>query len=162
MRIVGRPARVGRGNSVANSSKSSRGTVTAGASAAGVGGGTLLVLYANSLPDSSHIKFWLVLAAPSVSVFLGVIWLWLRVEIANYVQGLKVRSIARAAKATLQEALANPSTSEEHKSRIRSRLEEVEMLLSDHQMKRIRAISTVTIHDLQALDAAVKAEQSSQ
>ena len=49
-------------------------------------------------------------------MFLGVSWLWLQVEIANYVQWLKVRSLARSAKSTLQEAMANPDTSAKHKA----------------------------------------------
>ena len=41
-----------------------------GAGAAGVGGGTLLVVIANNLREGNPLKPWLVLAAPSVSIFV--------------------------------------------------------------------------------------------
>jgi hypothetical protein len=91
---------------------------------------------------------------------LGVVWLWLRVEVANYVQWLKVKAFAKSAKLTLQESLNNPSTSEEHKKVIRARLEEVELLLADHQMKRIRSVATITVKDVQEIEGAVRADQA--
>jgi hypothetical protein len=130
--------------------------LAAGVSAAGAGGGTLLVLYATSLPDTNQWKQLLLLASPSLSVFVGVAWLWIRVQIANYVQWKTMQSLAKGAKATLLEAIANPNTSDEHKKKLRARLEEVELILSDHQLKRIRDFTVVTAQDVRDTERTFK------
>ena len=108
------------------------------AGAAGIGGGTLLVLFANQLPEADPLKQWLLLVAPTVSITLTAIWLWLKVEIANFVQDKKVKSLANAAKIALQEALENPLTSDLHKEKIRIHLEEVESLLAARHLSKLK------------------------
>ncbi len=122
------------------------------AGAAGIGGGTLFVLIANNLPTDSVIKPWLLLITPAVSISLSAVWLWLRVEIANYVQDLRIKSLAKAAKVAFENALLNPHTSEEHKSRIRERLEEVEILLTTRHLTRLKNVNPITVSDIIAFD----------
>ena len=119
-----------------------------GAGAAGVGGGTLIVLIANNLPSDSAIKPWLLLLSPAASVSLSALWLWLRIEIANYVQDNRVKSLAKAAKSALEEALQNPHTSDGHKSRIREQLEEVESLLATRHLTKLKDLRPVTASDV--------------
>jgi hypothetical protein len=121
----------------------------AGAGAAGIGGGTLLVTLANSLPNESRIKFWLILISPSVSVVLSVIWLWAQVEIANYMQDRKLRSLVKSIKTTLQDALNNPNTSEDHRNVIRKKLEEVEIIIADRELGKIRSLTPITFSEAQ-------------
>ena len=115
----------------------------AGAGAAGVGGGTLVVVMANSLPESSKLKPWLLLAAPSVSVFLSAAWLWLQVRIANFVRDREAESIIASAKRTLEEALRNPNTSEAHRAVVREKLEQLELVAVSRQMERISALKVI-------------------
>jgi len=132
-------------NSTDNYSKISAG-------AAGIGGGTLFVLIANSLPPDSVMKPWLLLITPAVSITLSAIWLWIRVEIANYVQDLQVKSLAKAAKVALENALLNPHTSAAHKSRIRENLEEVEILLTTRHLTRLKNFKPMTGSDVIAFE----------
>jgi hypothetical protein len=119
-------------------------TSKTGAGAAGVGGGTLLVVIANSLPENNKLKPWLIWAAPSVSVFLGGLWLWLQVKIANHLRDREVRLLINNARKTLEEALNNPKTSEPHRARIRRQLEKLEQVSIDRQMERIKAFRIAT------------------
>lgn len=118
----------------------------AGAGAAGAGGGTLLVMLANTL--SNPWKSWLIVDSPSVSIILSALWLWCQVGIANYVQDLKLKQLVRSTKAILLEALDNPNTSDDHREAIRKRLEELELIIADRQMKQIRSLSPVTASDI--------------
>ena len=71
---------------------STRGSKT-GAGAAGVGGGTVLVAIASSMKDSNPLKQWLLLAAPSLSVFLSVVWLWLGTKFSNYLDDKELLTV---------------------------------------------------------------------
>lgn len=118
------------------------------AGAVGIGGGTFLVALANSFPEGSRVRFWLTLIAPSVSAVLSVMWLWAQVEIANYVQDRKLKSLVRDAKSNLQEALNNPNTSEEHRNVIRKKLEEIELIVADRELGRIKSLSPISFTDI--------------
>jgi hypothetical protein len=122
----------------------------AGASAAGAGGGTLLVLLGNSLPAGSRLKPWILLAAPSLSIFFSRVWLWLQVYIVNYLQDREAKSVIDSAKRTLEEALKNSNTSEGHRKKIRQQLETLELVAVDRQMERIKALRITTEEEVQA------------
>jgi hypothetical protein len=120
----------------------------AGAGAAGVGGGTLLVLLANNLPpQDAKLKTCLLLAAPSLSIFLGGVWLWLQLRIANYLQDREALAIIDSAKVTLEQALKNTNTSEDHRAKLRTQLETLELIAVERQMDRIKALHVVTEKD---------------
>src|SRR5262245_59385285 len=88
----------------------------AGASAAGIGGGTLTVFLAQTLPESSPVKSWLLFAAPSVTAVLGAAWLWANGRISRAVRDREFRSVVDSAKAKLLEGINNPNTSDEHRA----------------------------------------------
>jgi hypothetical protein len=132
-----------------NDNNSPHGSKT-GAGAAGVGGGTLLVVIANSLSENNKAKPLLIWAAPSVAVFLGGLWLWLQVKIANYLRDREVQALINNAKRTLEEALNNPKTSEPHRARIRRQLEKLEQVSIERQMERIKAFRIVTEEEFAA------------
>jgi hypothetical protein len=103
---------------------------------------------ASSLPDGDRYKVWLLLLAPSVSLAVTAIWLWAQVEIANYMQDRKIRSVAKNIRTTLQASLANPNTSEEHRLVIRKKLEEIDLIIADRELSRIRSLVPVTFSDV--------------
>ena len=115
----------------------------ASAGAAGVGGGTLVAALANSLSNQNPFKQWLILAAPSVSVLVTAIWLWLQVMILNLLHDREVMSLTASAKETLIEALNNPNTSEAHRTLIQKQLEELELLSINRKMERIKTLAIV-------------------
>lgn len=112
----------------------------AGAGAAGAGSGTLLVLLANNLPDKSPWKSWLVLLAPSLSIGISVLYVWIRKAVDEYLEARKIERFVREAKATLQEALNNPNTSEAHRRKLRGQLEELELLHVKARIQRVRVV----------------------
>lgn len=124
-----------------------------GAGAAGVGGGTLLVLFANQLGDSfPNLKPWLLLAAPTVTVGLTAVWLWCQVWIGNRMLDHELRTLVAKLKQTLKEALENPNTSPEHRRVIQKMLEEVELKVASRDMKRIDTLAPITFSDVQQMN----------
>jgi len=105
-----------------------------------VGGGTLLVLLAQSLPDDSVLRSWIVVLAPSVSVALSALWLWIRREIDRQIERRRFEAAIREARAALMAGVENPNTSDAHKEELRKHLEELEMLLVQANMDRIRIL----------------------
>ena len=121
----------------------------AGAGAAGAGAGTLLVVIANSLPNDHGLRPWLIYLAPSASAVMSLVWVWLQVEIGNWVQEKKLASLVAKAKDTYRDALQNPDTSDEHKNSIRSQLEELELIVSTRRLTQIRSLTPVRMEDLE-------------
>lgn len=117
----------------------------ANAGAAGIGGGTLLIALASSLPEGSRLRFWLTLVAPCFSVVLSALFLWAQIEIANFMQDRKVKVLVRRTQETLQAALRNEHTSESHRRLIKKKLEELDLLVADRELKRIKEMVPITI-----------------
>jgi hypothetical protein len=115
-------------------------TVNVGSTAAGAGGGTLMVLVANSLPEHSPWKPWVMYAAPTVAVTLRAFSRWSVIQIiATGKQFLLERRITKA-RTTVEKGLHTEETSLEHKSSLRKNLEEIEKIEVDNAMDRIRTL----------------------
>ena len=110
------------------------------AGAAGAGSGTLLVLLANNLPDGNRWKSWLVLLAPSASIAVSVVYAWANAAIDRYFRKRELQTIIGQAKATLQEALGNSSTSSDHRQMLTKELEQLELLLVQTDMEKIKSL----------------------
>ncbi|MCP4676993.1 MAG: hypothetical protein GY854_16035 [Deltaproteobacteria bacterium] len=119
-----------------------------GAGAAGVGGGTLVAVIANNLPETNALKPWLILIAPSLSIFLGAGWLWLQVKVANYLRDREVQTVIASAKKTLEAALANPLTSNKHRKKIQEELEKLELMAVRRHLERFRSLRIITSADI--------------
>ncbi len=129
------------------------------ASLAGVGAGTFLIAIANNFPDSSSAKLWLTLAAPAVSVILGGGWLWIQVEVANYVLDRKVRLLVNRTRTQLQEALDDTLTSQKHRAAIRRKLEELELIMADRELRRIKSLTPFSAESLRETLGQSNADQ---
>lgn len=119
--------------------RSNRPTVRAGV--AGAGSGTSLLLLAESLPEST-IRTIMTYAAPSVSVFLGVVAFYLELQARRYFQQRLVRRVRR----TLEAYLENPHTSAAHKAALRQRLEQIEEVVTSQEVERIRVLGVPPEH----------------
>jgi hypothetical protein len=107
---------------------------------AGAGGGTLLVVFAKTLP-----KPWselLVLVAPSVSVGISALFWWSKQYFEHRLKERELQLLVEQARKTLETALANPNTSPEHKAEMRQALEKLEKLLVQGAISRIDALRT--------------------
>ena len=121
---------------------------TARAGIAGAGSGTLLIVIANKLNPNNPLKDYLILAAPSVSVFLGGFWLWFQVKIANKFRDLEVQTIFNKTKKVLEEALKNPKTSTVHKKQLKLQLEALELEIIRRQMGKIESLKFITEEEI--------------
>jgi hypothetical protein len=124
----------------------------AAAATAGAGTGTLLVILANSLPESKW-KHLAVGVAPALSVSMssGLIWIRTRLEKRR---GKKEREerlrkeeedFARAKK-TLEEGIQNPNTSEARRKLLQQDLEELEGFRKDRQLALVYKKKEEEIH----------------
>lgn len=113
------------------------------ADVAGAGGGTLFVMLASTLPDHGFGKEWLMLLAPSLTVILGAVWLWLQVRVANHFSDRGFDATIRQARTAFSEILGNPDTSDEHRARIRREIERVELLVVARHVERLQAFKVV-------------------
>lgn len=118
--------------------QASDGATKARAGLAGAGGGTGLVAVAESLPVDPSVKSLLVYAAPTVAVLFGSLVLFAQVQMSRYLQQRLVKRVRR----DLEECLKNPHTSDEHKKRIRDRLEDLENVVTIQDIERIKVIAT--------------------
>lgn len=100
---------------------------------AGAGGGTLLVLIANTLPDPWN-KI-LASLAPTFSIALA----WVLVFLYQYVESKRIDLWVARATRTLEKALANPHTGEEHKEFLRHKLEELEVIQTNTDFELIKS-----------------------
>lgn len=112
--------------------------------AAGVSGGTALVVFANSLPESNALKPWLLLAAPSLSIVVAVVWDWLQRRIADYARELEFRIVLRSARKRLTEQLKNNALKPDQRSRIETYLADLELMDASRQYQKVRALEIVT------------------
>lgn len=115
-----------------------RGTATAGAG--GVGGGTLLVVIANSLPSDHWARDILLWAAPAASVTLTGLWLWVQRRVPEIYHERRRRKAIREAKQSLTEAIENPHTSDPHRNDMRNELEAIELLEAQEHVQRVRLL----------------------
>lgn len=114
----------------------------------GAGGGTLLAVIASQLDDGNPIKPWLIYAAPALSVFFGSIWIWLQVKIINIVRDNEAHKVSVKTIKLIEEGLADPNTSEEHKKMLRRRLEQFQMQNVDRSLKKLQNADVISANDI--------------
>jgi Na+/melibiose symporter-like transporter len=113
--------------------------IKGGVTAAGVG--TFLIYIVNNLPDENAYKSWLVLIVPFFSFVICALWIWFKSNIEKYRTEKELISSINRAKQTLNEALDNPKTSEEHRRKIRKTLEDLELLIVDIQFSKVKTMA---------------------
>lgn len=121
-----------------NQNKSSERVI---AGATGAGSGTLLVILANNLPETSPWKSWLVIIAPSISVLAGGLYHWCKEKIVEHFQQRDFVTAIEQARQTLEKSLRNPATTEEHKKELQANLEKLEKLEANAKMKKVEALA---------------------
>jgi hypothetical protein len=99
------------------------------------------VLAAQKLPDDSPWKAWCLLAAPSLSVGLGAILVWVQAAVKQFWIDWRYRSEMRTTKAIVQAGLTNQRTSDAHKAVLVSKLENLERVEIDNQIERVEALA---------------------
>ena len=135
---------------------SSPSSTKAGAGAAGMGGGTLLIVLANHLPVQSPLREWLILVSPSVSVMLSVGWWFLLEWIVETMRERQFRSFVSTARRNLREQLTDSSLSDAERNLIVNTLHELLQIESARYIQKIKAMQPV------AADSPLRKRRSAQ
>jgi len=97
------------------------------AGVAGAGGGTLLLLLAENLPETSEYKSWIILIAPTLSVGLAAFWKWLSTIVDNYIKKRKLEWLKNKLREDIENAIGNPNIPSEDKSMLKKKLAQFEI-----------------------------------
>ena len=133
------------------------------AGAAGISGGTLLIIFANNLSDENPLaplKSWLIHIAPSVSVLTGVLWSMARNRIDDYFQNRKIKRLDVELQETVQDIVNSPFASEYHeaaqKALLDVKMDKVEQLRASIEYLRKDSVvrSTRTAQDTSATSSS--------
>jgi len=108
--------------------------------AAGAGSGTLLVLLANNLPPSNPWKSWLVIAAPSATVFASVVWIKATAALNAYLRKRELDDLLKRAQVTVVEAMKNDKISAEDREQLQSQYGQLQLLLFQSDVERIKTL----------------------
>ncbi len=96
------------------------------------------------------------LVAPSAAITLSGLWLWVQVEIANYLQGRKAETLVKKTREALEAAYSNPNVSESFRKGIRRKLEDLELSVADLHLERLEALSPISVDDVLEMEAKLK------
>jgi hypothetical protein len=115
--------------------------VRVGGATAGAGGGTLLVLIANSLPERSVWKPWVLATAPTITVALSTASSWGAGRFVHFIKNKRfLRAIAKAKRKT-EEGLKKEGASPKQKALMRRHLEELQKIEVTNEMQLIRNLA---------------------
>jgi len=109
-----------------------------GANAAGAASGTLLAVLAQSLPDKSQLRLWLLLLAPTVSMLLSSVWLQLKRIVENRIHQKEKDQLFRRLRDTILRSIRDPNLAEDSKEYLRKQLGELRKLEVSGLYQQIR------------------------
>src|SRR5207247_2277671 len=104
------------------------------AGAAGAGGGTLVALFAATLPaEYAALKGPITLVAPSLSFAIRAFWLWLD----GFVKQREYHANLEKAKETLRRNLGDPNISDAHRQQVKRDMEKLQIIEQNFYLRRI-------------------------
>ena len=106
---------------------------TAGAGAAGVGGGTVVSVLASSLPDgfAKTVLIWL---APTATVAASALWIWARRRVVAHFDERYAKREFDAARTAIADALSNPSLTAEQRAEFEAKRVELDQMVVERRM----------------------------
>ena len=107
---------------------------------AGAGGGTLLLLLANNLPDNNPYKSWLIIIAPSLTVGLTIFWKWFSERFDKYLKKRKINELKSRLRTDIENALQNPNIPPDEKLTMQRKLASFEQQNIDSLAKAVALI----------------------
>jgi len=110
-----------------------------GIAAIGGGGiGTLIVGFAQLIPESNAWRTVLVIIAPAISVGISTLWVRGVEEYTHYRQKKNAQEIIIRMRKYLQECIKDPNISEEMKAKYRQKLEVLEDEVFNRELNEIK------------------------
>lgn len=107
---------------------------------AGAGGGTVLILFARTLPDTYALKAWLIVMSPTLAVILAAVWAWGSSRLIGYYLGRAVNNSLAQLRQNVADILANEKLSPDMKAAVVKELEEAERLNVARQVNDLKAV----------------------
>ena len=104
------------------------------------GGGSALIALVQKLPEENPYKSLFIIAAPSISGALAIVWLWLQDHLKGYLDNIAMEYHANKAKEIIDNAKKNDEVSDEKKAvfqiyweqilekRIKSKMDKIDKL----------------------------------
>ena len=110
-------------------------TTTRAGGAAGVGGGTLIAILADALPDgmAKTILIWL---APAATLTLAAIWGWCSKRIAVYFYDREAEAAFRATRVAIEQALSNPNLTPDQRAELEAQRVLLDKIIVEQRMSR--------------------------
>lgn len=114
---------------------------------AGAGGGTLVAVVANELPDGNFLKVPLIYCAPSISLILTLSWVWLQVRVASYFREREVKNLVENLKVELETKLKERDLPDELRLQFEKELNELKLISVQRLKKRLQSLDVITAKD---------------
>jgi len=109
-----------------------------GVAAIGGGGvGTLMVGFAQLIPESDNWRTVLVIIAPAVSVGISTLWVWLVGEFSRRRQDKIVQSTIAQMRTYLHECIDDPKTSKDMKEDYKRKLTLLEDIVFKRELRKL-------------------------
>lgn len=128
------PASRSRTRGVGSKSASQRASINAGLG--GIGGGTGLVAISQLVGSDTFWGALFMYAAPTISVVAGIVVYQIGLQTAWYAERWQIRR----ARKTLIKQLSDRNLSDDHKSKVRNMLEEIDNVVAEAELNRIKEI----------------------
>ena len=125
----------------------------------GAGGGTLLVVLARAMPDTYPWKDALVLAAPSVSIALHRMCLWLQQKLIVFIHNYKVAYYSKRVKKVLIEAMLDDNLSAEQRSRIKEMYENIILIIAQKNVQEVEDLMKTTLDSVASSTYGAEVDQ---
>jgi hypothetical protein len=115
---------------------------------AGAGSGTLVSVVANQLPDTNVLKVPLLYCAPSLSIVIALVLVWVQVRIVSYFREKEVKNLVEITRREIKKSLEDQSISKEHRDQLQKELEDLNMLSVQRLKTRLQSLEVVTVEDI--------------
>ena len=109
---------------------------------AGAGGGTVLVLLAEQLPDGTPYKPYLLIIAPTLAIVLSALWLRAKRALDHVAEIREADKVLTLARATLTQAELAADSDPEHLKRLKTKIDELELIKMQILRRRMRLLIT--------------------
>lgn len=109
-----------------------------GANAAGAASGTILAVIAQNLPEGSQLRIWLLLLAPTVSMVVSGVWLWLKNSLEERIHQKEKDQLFRRLNETILRSMEDPNLASDYKEYLREQLGELKRLEVSGLYQKIR------------------------
>ncbi|SFE92621.1 hypothetical protein SAMN05518672_11284 [Chitinophaga sp. CF118] len=106
----------------------------------GAGGGTLLILLAQNLPENYSYKSWMVASAPAITMAVKFLWKLMDREYFFFKRKRNARKKRMEVTQDIDQLLNDPNTSNRVKETLREQREEVQLSLIKEQIRELNIL----------------------